>query len=52
MKPFAPIFNYGIRAELQGLLRLPLSPIIDARDPVQRARDRIAARAELVSVAS
>lgn len=50
MKPFAPIFNYGIRAELQGLLRLALSPVVDVRDPVQRARDRIAARAELVSI--
>jgi hypothetical protein len=50
MKPFAPVFRYGGRAELQGLLRLALSPIVDMRDPVQRARDRIAARAELVNV--
>jgi hypothetical protein len=50
MKPFAPMFSYGGRAELQGLLRLALSPIVDVRDPVQRARDRIAARAELVKV--
>ena len=50
MKPFAPIFSYGGRAELEGLLRLALSPIVDVRDPVQRARYRIAARAELVSV--
>lgn len=49
MKPFAPVFrHYGGRAELQGLLRLALSPIVDVRDPVQRARARIAARAELV----
>jgi Hint domain-containing protein len=50
MKPFAPIFSYGGRAELKGLLRLALSPIVDVRDPVQRARDRIAARVELVNV--
>jgi hypothetical protein len=50
MKPFAPIFSYGGRAELKGLLRLALSPIVDARDPVQRARDRIAARAELANI--
>ena len=50
MKPFAPIFSYGGRAELKGLLRLALSPIVDVRDPVQRACDRIAARAELVNV--
>jgi hypothetical protein len=50
MKPFAPVLGYhGGRAELQGLLRLALSPIVDVRDPIQRARDRIAARAELVN---
>jgi Hint domain len=49
MKPFAPVLDYhGGRAELQGLLRLALSPIVDVRDPIQRARDSIAARAELV----
>jgi hypothetical protein len=50
MKPFAPIYGYGGRAELQGLLRLALLPIVDVRDPVQRARARIEERAELVSV--
>jgi Hint domain len=51
MKPFAPLYrHYGGRAELQGLLRLALSPVVDVRDPVQRARIRIAKRAELVSV--
>jgi Hint domain len=51
MKPFAPVLDYyGGRAELQGLLRLALSPIVDVRDPIQRARDRVAARAELVDV--
>jgi hypothetical protein len=49
MQPFAPLYrHYGGRAELQGLLRLALSPVVDLRDPVQRARVRIAARAELV----
>jgi Hint domain len=51
MKPFAPVLGYhGGRAELQGLLRLALSPIVDVRDPIQKARDRIAERAELVDV--
>ena len=50
MKPFARIYSYGGRAELNGLLRLAFAPIVDVRDPVQRARDRIAARAELISV--
>jgi hypothetical protein len=50
-KPFAPvILGYGGRAELQGLLRLALSPIVDVLDPVQRARSRIAERSELVNV--
>ncbi|SHJ86128.1 intein N-terminal splicing region [Bradyrhizobium lablabi] len=51
MAPFAPLLRfYGGRAELQGLLRLALSPIVDVRDPIQRARARIDARAELVDV--
>lgn len=50
-KPFAPIFrDYGGRAELKGLLRLAASPVFDLRDPVQRARARLAARAELIAV--
>ncbi|MGB8399529.1 Hint domain-containing protein [Bradyrhizobium sp.] len=49
MKSFAPVLTYkGGRGELERLLRLALSPVIDIRDPIQRARDRIAARAELV----
>jgi hypothetical protein len=53
MKPFAPILNYkGGRGELERLLRLALSPVVDIRDPIQRARDRIAARAELVVMQS
>ena len=49
MKPFAPILGYGGRAELKGLLRLALSPVVDVLDPVQRARCRFAARAELLN---
>jgi hypothetical protein len=48
MKPFAPILKYkGARGEVERLLRLALSPVVDIRDPIQRARARIAARAEL-----
>jgi hypothetical protein len=47
-KPFAPVLGYrGGREELQGLLRLAVSPIVDVRDPIQVAYDRISARAEL-----
>jgi Hint domain len=49
MKPFAPVLKYkGGRGELERLLRLAVSPVVDIRDPIQRARARIAARAELV----
>jgi hypothetical protein len=51
MKPFAPILNYnGARGELERLLRLAVSPVIDIRDPILTARNRIAARAELVDI--
>lgn len=51
MKPFAPVLDYcGGRAELKGLLRLALSPIVDVRDPIQKARYRIAERADLLNV--
>jgi Hint domain len=49
MQPFAPILKYkGGRGELERLLRLALSPVVDIRGPIQRARDRIAGRAELI----
>jgi hypothetical protein len=49
MKPFAPILKYtGARGELERLLRLAASPIIHMRDPILRARKRIAARSELL----
>jgi hypothetical protein len=51
MKPFAPIIKYkGGRGEVERLLRLAVSPVVDIRDPSQRARDRIAARAELADI--
>jgi hypothetical protein len=51
MKPFAPIIHYkGSRGEVERLLRLAVSPVIDIRDPSQRARDQIAARAELADM--
>lgn len=49
MKPFAPILKYtGARGELERLLRLAASPIVDMRDPILRARKRIGARSELL----
>jgi Hint domain-containing protein len=51
MTPFAPILNYkGARGELERLLRLAVSPVIDIRDPSQKARERIAARAEVLEI--
>jgi len=47
MKPFAPILRYeGGRGEVERLLRLALSPVVDVRDPIQRVRVRLATRAE------
>ncbi|MGA2999445.1 Hint domain-containing protein [Bradyrhizobium sp.] len=49
MKPFAPILEYrGTAGELERLLRLAVSPVLDIRDPIQKARARIAARADLI----
>jgi hypothetical protein len=49
MKPFAPRIQYeGVGGELNRLLRSAISPVIDVRDPIQKARSRIAARSELV----
>jgi Hint domain len=51
MTRFAPLAAcYGGRAELKALLRRGISTVVDVRDPLQRAYDRIAARAgELVA---
>jgi hypothetical protein len=51
MKPFAPILRYkGGRGELERILRLALSPVVDIRDPIQKVRARLAAIAELAVV--
>ncbi len=45
MTPFAPLAgSYGGRAELKALFRRGVSTVVDVRDPVQRAYDRIATR--------
>lgn len=45
MPPFAPICRYTTVGEVRGLLRLAASRVVDVRDPVQIAYERIAARA-------
>jgi hypothetical protein len=46
MTPCAPRLCYnGRRSELNALLRRAAYPIVDIRDPIQMAHDRIAARA-------
>jgi hypothetical protein len=46
MVPYAPVLAYSsARAHLKALLRLGLSQVVDVRDPIQVAYDRIAARA-------
>jgi hypothetical protein len=48
--PFAPIVGYyGGRDEVKGLLRSIISNVIDIRDPIQVAWDRITARAGVLS---
>jgi hypothetical protein len=43
--PYAPVYGYcGGRAHLTALLRLGISRLVDVRDPIQKAYDRIAAR--------
>jgi hypothetical protein len=43
--PYAPVAGYhGGRSELKAILRRVVSPIVDIRDPLQVAYDRIAAR--------
>ena len=46
MAPFAPIHSYdGGFDELGGLIRLVASRIVDVRDPIQIAHDRLKQRA-------
>lgn len=48
MAPFAPIHSYeGGLDELRGLIRLAASRVIDVRDPIQVAHDRLKERASL-----
>jgi Hint domain len=43
--PYAPVYGCSnARAHLKALLRLGVSRVVDVRDPIQRAYDRIAAR--------
>ena len=47
MTPFAPILRYrGRRQELKGLARSLISNVVDVRDPIQIAYDKLAKRAE------
>jgi len=47
MVPYAPVLAYSsTRAHLKALLRLGASQLVDMRDPIQVAYDRIAARAK------
>jgi hypothetical protein len=51
MTPFAPILRYhGRRQELNGLVRSLISNVVDVRDPIQIAYDRLAERAEVMLV--
>jgi Hint domain len=46
MVPYAPVLDYlRGRSHLEALLRLGISHVVDVRDPIQVAYDRIAARA-------
>jgi hypothetical protein len=43
--PYAPVYGYSnARAHFKALLRLGISRVVDVRDPIQRAYERIAAR--------
>jgi len=50
MAPYAPVLAYSTtRAHMKALLRLGVSHIVDVRDPIQIAYDRIAARAARIA---
>ena len=43
--PYAPVYGYsGAQAHLKALVRLGISRVVDVRDPIQKAYDRIAVR--------
>jgi Hint domain len=47
MVPYAPVLAYhSARSHLKALLRLGVSQVVDVRDPIQVAYDRLAARAK------
>ena len=49
--PYAPVYGYSnAQAHLKALLRLGISRVVDVRDPIQRAYDRIAARGTELSL--
>jgi Hint domain-containing protein len=49
MQPFAPRIEYdGVAGDLTRLLRSAVSPIVDVRDPIQKARALITSRSELI----
>jgi hypothetical protein len=51
MTPFAPILMYrGRGQELKGLVRSLISNVVDVRDPIQIAYDKLAKRAEAMLV--
>ena len=51
MTPPAPILRYrGRRQELKGLVRSLISNVVDVRDPIQIAYDKLAKRAEAMLV--
>jgi hypothetical protein len=51
MVPYAPVLGYSrAHAHLKALLRLGVSQVVDVRDPIQVAYDRIAARATCLVV--
>jgi hypothetical protein len=50
MVPYAPVLAYSsARAHLKALLRLGISQLVDVRDPIQVAYERIVARASLAA---
>jgi hypothetical protein len=51
LTPFAPYVPYNSRQELASHIRSILAPVYDLRKPIDKARDRIAGRAEFACAA-
>jgi hypothetical protein len=50
MAPYAPVHSYGgVVSQLRGLSRLAVSRLVDVRDPIQIAHDRLAVRARAIA---